>query len=728
MIYLVSKQTELFNSNLYKCLSVEESLELMQDWKVIQLDTETTGRDAHVNDLLLVQIGNDKADARIVIDTTTVDIKRYKDKLENTLCILQNAKFDLQFFYNYNIIIRKVYDIMIVEQFLHLGYPAGLTLSEDEYCRRKCTYPYHEIFNKENLNKYCQLSYALDAIAKNRLGITIDKTIRSQIIWRGIDDAVIKYGAGDVTYLERLMWSQIKDLKEIPNAMIGAKIECDFTPVIAYLEWCGIKLDEEKWKIKMQKDKKHLEESIEALNQFVIDTPILRKHFSYTDTQGDLFTGFDLTPKVNINWSSSPQVAKVAKLLGFNVSTIDKKTGEDKESAMEKQLTGQKGINDEFLRLYFGQGKEGKPDYFPGYSGSAKVVSSFGQGHLNAINPNTGRIHTVYRAIGTISGRMSSGSKQPNTDLAKLKHISEKDCKYPNMQQLPHDEETRACFVAEKGNLFCSCDYAAMEARIGADVYNEHKLLDEFLYGSGDTHAAYAKAVFVDELKDIDTKDVKSKRPDLRSKVKSIEFAVQFGSDGTAVAPQLKISVEEARKLVQNLLDGMTGLKNFKSKGSKFVLDNGFVEILPQTGHRGYWFDWQHWKEQEKLHTKEFWDEYKTCHKGTGDKIAQEVKEHFQAKSKWCDRMSLNLPTQGGGAVVLKEAMITLYNWIIENGYWGKILFCNFTHDECNTEFPEELKDIYPQIVAKFMQEAAAKYYHKLPIPAVPEVDTCWRH
>ena len=42
-----------------------------------------------------------------------------------------------------------------------------------------------------------------------------------------------------------------------------------------------------------------------------------------------------------------------------------------------------------------------------------------------------------------------------------------------------------------------------MEARIGAEVYDEKMLLDEFLYGSGDTHAAYAKVVFADELKDI---------------------------------------------------------------------------------------------------------------------------------------------------------------------------------------------------------------------------------
>ena len=333
---------------------------------------------------------------------------------------------------------------------------------------------------------------------------------------------------------------------------------------------------------------------------------------------------------------------------------------------------------------------------------------------------------------------MSSGSEQNNNDLAKLKGLpinpsnkqkkEGKGCSYPNMQQLPHNKETRACFVAEKGNLFCSCDYSAMEARIGADVYNEHKLLDEFLYGSGDTHAAYAKVVFAKELDGVNTKDVKKKRPDLRNKVKPIEFSVQFGSDGTAIAPQLKISKEEARQLVINLLNGMTGLKSFKEKGSKFVLNNGYVNILPQTGHRGYWWNWKHWKEVQKSYTPEFWENYKLYHRGTGDEVCKEIKEHFQDKSKWCDRMSLNLPTQGGGAVVLKEAMINLYKWVINNGYWGKILFCNFTHDECNTEFPEELKDTYPKIVANIMQEAAAKYYHKLPIPAVPEVNNYWVH
>lgn len=727
MIYLVTKNQELFESQEYKIISKEESLEMIKSWNIIQVDSETNGRDCHINDFLCFQLGNDKANARIVIDTSNIDIKYYKEVLESKLLIFQNAKFDLQFLYNYKIIPRRVYDTMIVEQFLHLGYPSGIAFTPEEYKERGCTYPYHVEVNEKTGKVTYVLSYALDAIAKNRLGIDIDKTIRGEIIWRGLDSSVIKYAAGDVMYLEKIMLSQISDLSKIPNGMIGAKIECDFTPVIAYLEWCGIKLDVNKWKAKMQKDLEHLRESEEALNHFVLNHPILKEKFTYINYQGDLFNGFDLTPKVNINWNS-PDVIKIAKILGFNTTVQDKKTGEDKDSAMEKHLRSQKGINDEFIRLYFGEGEEGEDDYFPGYSGSFKVCTSFGQGHINAINPNTGRIHTVYRAIGTISGRMSSGSKNPNTDLAKLKKLSPSECKYPNMQQLPHDAETRSCFISEKGNLFCSCDYAAMEARIGADVYNEKKLLDEFLYGSGDTHAAYAKAVFSKELEGIETKDVKKIRPDLRNKVKSIEFAVQFGSDGSAVAPQLKITIPEAQQLVQNLLNGMIGLKNFKQKGASFVMKNGYVEILPQTGHRGYWFDWEYWKKVHASFDSKFWDNYRIYHKGTGDEIAKKVSEHFKAKSKWCDRMSLNLPTQGGGAVCLKEAMIELFNWVVDNGYFGTILFCNFTHDECNTEFPEELKDTYPKLVASIMEKACAKYYHKLPIPAVPEVDTCWRH
>ena len=315
MIYLVSKQQRLFNNKFYEVIDIEKALDIIKDWKVIQVDSETNGKDSHINDFLCVQLGNKKAGIQLIIDTSTIDIKLFKNKLENTLCILQNGKFDIQFFFNYSIILRNVYDTMVVEQFLHLGYPSGLAFTPEEYNKRECNYPYKEIIDKKTGQLLYRLSYALNAIAKHRLGIDIDKTVRGEIIWRGLDDSVIKYAAKDVMYLEDIMKSQVAELKRITNALIGAKIECWFVPVVAYLEWCGIKLDVEKWKYKMLKDKEHLQESIEALNNYVINHPKLKNKYTYINRQGDLFTGFDLTPKCIIKWSSSSQVIEVAKTL-----------------------------------------------------------------------------------------------------------------------------------------------------------------------------------------------------------------------------------------------------------------------------------------------------------------------------------------------------------------------------------------------------------------------------
>ena len=43
MIYLVTKQTTLFESENYKIISVEESLRLLNSLNIVGLDTETTG-------------------------------------------------------------------------------------------------------------------------------------------------------------------------------------------------------------------------------------------------------------------------------------------------------------------------------------------------------------------------------------------------------------------------------------------------------------------------------------------------------------------------------------------------------------------------------------------------------------------------------------------------------------------------------------------------------------
>lgn len=616
-----------------------------------------------------------------MVDCVTTDIRLYKDVLESKLVIGQNLKFDLQFLYNYGIVPLNVYDTMIVEQLLYLGYPSG------------------------------QISFSLKEIAWRRLGINIDKTVRGEIIWRGLDKQVILYAAGDVTYLEDIMWSQVKDCRE-RQCMVGAKLECDFVPAIAYLEWCGIHLDEKKWKEKMVKDKDNLNSAINELNKFVVDTPSLSK-FTYINRQGDLFSGFNLEPQVTINWSSSRQVIEVAKILGFNTQVKDKNTGEDKDSVLEKHLASQKGVNDEFLKLYFN------------YQEYAKVCSSFGQGHLNAVNPKTNRIHTVYRQLGAASSRMSCGSQQPNTSLAKLNKVSPKDCTYPNMQQLPHDEETRACFTAMKGNLWVSCDYSSQEGRVQGDIYQDEAILKMYREGI-DGHSMYAKIFFKEELKDIDVHDVKKLRPDLRTKAKGPEFALAYGGGYTTIMQQLKCSEEEAKQIVANYEEGFKGTTEFAKKGSAFVRKNGYILMCPLTGHRMYWWDHNKWLERQKSFTQEFWEEYRNIHKGTGDTIAQEVSTHFRAASKY-DRLARNAPPQGTSAVMTKEATTNIFHWIIKNGYFGKILCCALVHDETNWEYPEEVKE-FPNIVKSMMESSAAKYCRSLEIPAESSVGSHWIH
>lgn len=44
MIYFVSNSQELFEQEEYKCISAQESLDMMHNWKVVQLDSETTGK------------------------------------------------------------------------------------------------------------------------------------------------------------------------------------------------------------------------------------------------------------------------------------------------------------------------------------------------------------------------------------------------------------------------------------------------------------------------------------------------------------------------------------------------------------------------------------------------------------------------------------------------------------------------------------------------------------
>ena len=160
MIYVVSKERFLFHPDDISFIGVEESLRLLETLQVVGLDTETTGLDPYTKELKLVQLGC--KEFQVVIDTTTVDIREYKEFLESDrLFLLWNAKFDLKWFYKYGIIIRNVYDGFLAEKLLYLGYPRGM----------------HSLSLKSAGEKY--------------LGVELDKTVRGKIIYSKLDEEII---------------------------------------------------------------------------------------------------------------------------------------------------------------------------------------------------------------------------------------------------------------------------------------------------------------------------------------------------------------------------------------------------------------------------------------------------------------------------------------------------------------------------------------------------------
>ena len=209
MIYFVTGERKLFEfpEAKYKCISVEESFNILEPLQIVGLDTETTGTEIWQGMLLTLQLGN--RENQVVIDCLTVDVKKYKDYLESDrLFIIHNAKFDLRWLYKEHIVVRNVYDTYLAEKILFLGFPPGI------------------------------VSLSLQACCDRYLGIYLDKTVRGQI-HAGMTEEVIVYAANDVVHLEDIMNLQLNTINA-RGQKVALDIENEFVRVLAYIEFCGM--------------------------------------------------------------------------------------------------------------------------------------------------------------------------------------------------------------------------------------------------------------------------------------------------------------------------------------------------------------------------------------------------------------------------------------------------------------------------------------------------------
>lgn len=642
MIYLVSHNKSLFQTDKYVEATMEQAMSILLPLKLCQLDSETKGLDCHTKALLTIQLGN--RDNQVVIDWTTLTLREkqiVKDYLESDRLFLGwNLMFDLTFLYVQGIYPKHIWDGMIVEQLLYLGYPASM--------REK----------------------SLRAAAWNYLNINIDKTVRGKIINDGLTTEVVIYAAGDVTYIEDIKEKQDIEVEK-QGMKLAVELECEFVKSLAYFKYCGVHLDITKWKAKMAKDQAKLDKAISKLNAWVVawdkenphsgydiqypelkyprystdypaevkrlikdgykrfpqedlQTPdgkvdaykkVIKNQFTQIDTQGDLFTGFDTEPKCVINWSSQKQVIPLFELLGINVETFDKKTKQKKKSIEANVLKPQK--NDFPIIPIFLE-----------YQEAAKVVSTYGQNWLDAINPKTGRIHVDFHSIGTDTARVSSGG-----GIWKL-----------NIQNLPNDPETRACFTSEEGNAWLSADYQSQESRIIASVSKDEKMIDLFEHGCGDVHSLVAYMSYPNVIpRDTKIEDIKKLYHNWRQKAKSIEFSINYGGDYNTISKNDGIPVEEAKEIYDNFMEGFPGIKRYQDYCRMAVMRDGYILLNPLTGHRAHIYDAEELKEtRNKMQEPGFWEYYQNARKhNPQDEIVQEVRHYMQRKAA-SEKQSIN--------------------------------------------------------------------------------------
>ena len=548
------------------------------------------------------------------------------------------------------------------------------------------------------------------------------------------------------------MW--IEDIKEKQEIELtkqdlhrAVRFECEFIKSLAYFKHCGIYLDPVKWKAKMKKDQERLVKAKEALDNWVVNwfesqnadehstivevsyiegmvpenfkdrvydriegtnflgqrkliykVP-LKERFVYRNLQGSLFEGFDTRLKCNINWASSQQVIPLFELLGIKVKTFDKKTKREKKSIEEKQIAPQ-ADNFDIIPLFLE------------YQGASKVVSTYGQNWLDAINKNTGRIHVDFYSIGTDTSRVSSGGGQ-----YKL-----------NLMNIPHDAETRACFCATKGNKFISSDYSGQESAITASVSNDPTMI-HILETGGDLHSEVARASWPDLLGSLSDSEIKHHYKDLRQHAKGIEFSIFYGGDANTIHVNKGFDLKDAERIYNGFMTKFSGIKKYQDYCRKVVMEKGYILMNPVTGHRAHIYDWDELSIiQDKFKDPEFWNYYRQMKKEAPScDTVQQVKYYFQRKSA-SERQSINYRIQNRGACAFKLASIKFFNWIIQHNYQNIVLMCAPVHDEFDLECPAHMAEEVADILVKCMIAGGKPFCPNVFLGAEATIGDYWIH
>ena len=504
----------------YRKRGIDDVVKYCSDKQIIAVDTETNGLDFTSNEIIMLQIGD--KDHQFVIDVRSTDISPLKYILEDReiVKVMHNVKFDYLFIKSkLSITMQNVYDTMLTEKVIHCGK---------------------------------NIRFGLKDLLKKHFQVEIDKNIRTTFNTdQPFTKEQIEYGAKDIEYLIKL-----KDLQEplINKYKLNNTVELENKAVLAFadIEYNGLNIDKDKWKLVYIENKKQADKLNDKLDLMVLEDIRLQK-FVLQYVQGDLFTAIKELRKVGINWDSPKQVLSVFKCILPDLENVNGKY-----------------LNKHRYRIPI-------INQYIKYKEAMKLCTSYGDAFFDNIRAD-GKIHTSFHQI-LDTGRVSSSK--------------------PNMQQIPADNLFRNCFIAPTDWKFVSADYSSQELNVIAfgskdPVWIEalkrgedlHSVCAELVYGDNWTSGAEDNCVYFVNKSKCNCPKHKS----MRTNVKTINFGLAYGMGPHKLADTLNIPISDAKLLIKKYFASFPAIGGFLNKLANFGKKFGYIKTFPPYNRRR-WFD-----------------------------------------------------------------------------------------------------------------------------------------
>ena len=179
-----------------------------------------------------------------------------------------------------------------------------------------------------------------------------------------------------------------------------------------------------------------------------------------------------------------------------------------------------------------------------------KNISTYIDGIIKHIHPETKRVHPEFNIFGTSTGRIS--------------------CKNPNLQNIPTTSKgsIRSCITPQCSGLsLTSFDYSQMEIKVLAAMSKE-PVLELAFEAKEDIHINTASKIFKKNKNLINNQE--------RNSAKTINFGIMYGQGARSLANSLKISFLEAQQLIDEYFKSLPKVELFIQDCISHAKDFGF--------------------------------------------------------------------------------------------------------------------------------------------------------